>query len=77
MLAALAGSPGASRYAARVMMLSEGKINSHRVVNSAGRTAPGWPEQRVMLESEGVTFKSNGNVDLKQHLWQPNRGEKI
>lgn len=43
----------------------------HRVVNIAGRTAPGWPQQRTLLEEEGVTFKSNGHVDMAQHLWEP------
>jgi len=70
LLAALAGRPGASRYAARCMTLSEGDIPNHRVVNSMGATAHSWLEQRTMLESEGVTFKKNGNVDLKRHLWQ-------
>jgi methylated-DNA-protein-cysteine methyltransferase-like protein len=28
----------------------------HRVVNHAGRTAPGWSEQRQLLEKEGVKF---------------------
>ena len=69
-IAALAGSPGASRYVARVMTDSEGEINNHRVVNSTGRTAPTWDDQRVMLEAEGVTFKANGCVDLKRHLWR-------
>ena len=40
------------------------------VVNSAGRLAPNWPEQRQLLESEGVLFKPNGNVDLKQAQWE-------
>jgi methylated-DNA-protein-cysteine methyltransferase-like protein len=70
-IAALAGSPGAARYVARLMTLSDDDINNHRVVNSVGRTAPGWAEQRIMLEAEGVIFKPNGNVDLKQCLWRP------
>ena len=31
-----------------------GDYPCHRVVNHAGRTAPGWTEQRVLLEQEGV-----------------------
>ena len=42
----------------------------HRVVNSAGQTAPGWTEQRTLLENEGVTFRPNGHVDMKKHLWE-------
>jgi len=41
------------------------------VVNQAGRTAPGWSRQRPLLEAEGVTFKSNGHVDMGRHLWEP------
>ena len=43
----------------------------HRVVNIAGRTAPGWSRQRPLLEEEGVTFKPNGHVDMEKHLWEP------
>ena len=43
----------------------------HRVVNKEGRTAPGWSRQRPLLEEEGVTFKSNGHVDMQRHLWEP------
>ena len=42
----------------------------HRVVNSSGRLAPGWPAQRELLEREGVTFRRNGCVDLSKHLWE-------
>jgi methylated-DNA-protein-cysteine methyltransferase-like protein len=71
LLATLAGKPQNTRWAARYMGLCEG-INNHRVVSSTGRTAPGWDEQRSLLESEGVTFKPNGHVNLKRHLWRPN-----
>ena len=27
--------------------------------------------QRTLLEAEGVTFKPNGHVDMKRHLWEP------
>ena len=43
----------------------------HRVVNVAGRTAPGWKRQRILLEEEGVAFKPNGHVDMSRHLWEP------
>ena len=42
----------------------------HRVVNSAGRTAPHWTEQRPMLEAEGVRFRKNGCVDLTRSGWK-------
>jgi len=41
----------------------------HRVVNSAGRLAPGFFEQKGLLLAEGVLFKKNGNVDLKKFQW--------
>ena len=43
----------------------------HRVVNRLCRTAPGWPEQRRLLESEGIPFRENGTVDLARSLWRP------
>ena len=47
-----------------------GKYPCHRVVNSAGRLAPGFDEQqRSLLENEGVEFKENGCVDMKKYGW--------
>ena len=70
-LALLAGVPRNARLVGRIMSNAPRDLTSHRVVNHAGRTVPGWPEQRVYLESEGVVFKENGNVDLKQCFWRP------
>ena len=42
----------------------------HRVVNSAGRTVPGWTRQRELLEAEGVRFKANGCADLARCGWE-------
>lgn len=46
------------------------ELPCHRVVNSAGRPVPGWPEQRELLLNEGVCFKESGNVDLKRSIWR-------
>ena len=46
-----------------------GDYPCHRVVNHAGRTAPGFLRQRALLEAEGVAFKANGCVDMKQCQW--------
>ncbi len=46
-----------------------GDFPCHRVVNHAGRTAPGWAEQRRLLEAEGVCFKDNGMVDMERFQW--------
>ena len=54
-----------------------GKYPCHRVVNSPGRLAPAWDEQRHLLWAEGVTFKTNGCVDLKKHQWRPTDISKV
>ena len=41
-----------------------GDYPCHRVVDHAGRLAPGWPEQADLLLAEGVPLKANGCVDL-------------
>lgn len=71
LVARLAGYPNHSRLVGRVLdgASAASGIPCHRVVNSQGRTAPGWSEQHKLLEAEGVTFKSNGNVDMKSCLW--------
>lgn len=47
----------------------------HRVVNSKGELAPehvfgGQMAQRDMLLAEGVIFKENGNINLKESILQ-------
>lgn len=44
-----------------------GQYPCHRVINHAGRTAPGWTEQPMLLQREGVRFKKNGCVDLREY----------
>ena len=46
-----------------------GEYPCHRVVNSAGRLAPHFPEQRERLLAEGVGFRANGCVDMKKYQW--------
>ena len=72
-IAALAGWPSHSRMVGRTLRYTPGaeSLPCHRVVNIAGRTAPGWSLQRTLLEQEGVIFKSNGRVDMARHLWEP------
>ena len=72
-IAALAGWPSHSRMVGRTLRYTPGaeKLPCHRVVNIAGRTAPGWSRQRTLLEEEGVTFKPNGHVDVEKYLWEP------
>ena len=70
-IAMLADIPNNSRLVGRAMSFAPKNIPAHRVVNHKGRIAPGWEEQRELLVKEGVSFKTNGNVDLKRHLWVP------
>ncbi len=71
-IAFLTGCPKRSRMVGHAMANAPArpKLPCHRVVNHAGRTAPGWHEQRALLEREGVTFKPNGYVNLERHLWE-------
>lgn len=69
-IALLAGRPGNSRMVGKLMSMAPRDTSSHRVVNHIGRTVFGWAEQRELLEHDGITFKENGCVDLKKHLWR-------
>lgn len=71
-IAKLSGHDRNSRLVGKVLGISEyyGRYPCHRVVNAQGRCAPGWYEQRDLLIQEGVTFKENGNVNLREHQWK-------
>lgn len=70
-IAKLSGHPKNARLVGKALNYSEffGEYPCHRVVNHQGRTVPNWKEQPKLLKEEGITFKSNGNVDLKKHQW--------
>lgn len=70
-IAALIGRERNARLVGRVLSRAEqyGDYPCHRVVNHAGRTAPGWTEQRPLLEAEGVEFRPNGRVDMHRFRW--------
>lgn len=70
-IARMIGREKNSRLVGKVLSMSEyyGKFPCHRVVNHAGRPAPYFHEQRNLLAAEGVTFKENGNVDIKKYQW--------
>ena len=72
-IAALAGWPSHARMVGRTLRYSPKaeRLPCHRVVNKEGRTAPGWSQQRILLEAEGIAFKSNGHVDMLRYLWEP------
>ena len=70
-IARLIGRDKNARLVGKVLSMSEyyGEYPCHRVVNHAGRLVPGWPEQKTLLEQEGIRFKENGCVPLKKYLW--------
>lgn len=70
-IAKLIGREKNARLVGKVLSRAEdyGTYPCHRVVNRAGRTAPGWQEQRLLLEQEGVEFKADGTVDMKRFRW--------
>lgn len=72
-IARLIGREKNARLVGKVMGLAHhyGGYPCHRVVNHAGRLAPGWPEQRALLEEEGVPLKNAAHVDLKACQWEP------
>ena len=76
-VAALAGLGGGARFVGYTLgrSVQYGSYPCHRVVNRFGRPAPGWPEQRALLEAEGVCFKPNGCVDLARFLWDGTKDE--
>lgn len=71
-IAHLLGRPQNSRLVGQALQNVPDSLHlpCHRVVNSQGRTVPGWEEQTVLLAAEGITFKKNGCVNLQKHLWE-------
>ena len=48
----------------------------HRVINAKGEISYSFQRQggdylqKVLLEAEGIEFKSNGKIDLNKYRWQ-------
>lgn len=70
-IARLTGREKSARLVGKVLGISSyyGDYPCHRVVNHKGRLAPGWREQRILLEEEGIPFKDENHVCLKSCLW--------
>ena len=74
-IAKLAGKPNGSRHVVRTLHSSSQKYDLpwHRVVNSKGRISLKDPifydEQKHLLESEGIVFSANDQIDFKKYLW--------
>lgn len=71
-IAFLIGFPAQSRRVGFALRNApeEENLPCHRVVNSQGRTVPGWFSQRRLLIEEGIPFRAGGCVDLKRCRWQ-------
>jgi len=75
-IASLLGQPRNGRVVGWAMRMAPDYLNlpCHRVINRYGELAPGYAFggkeiQKIMLETEGITFKNDGTVNLKKHLW--------
>ena len=70
-IARLTGRDRNARLVGKILSMSEyyGQYPCHRVVNHAGRTAPGFFAQRRRLEEEGVEFRATGCVNLEKYRW--------
>lgn len=71
-IAYLIGRPQCSRMVSHALhnVPADLHLPCHRVVNSQGRPAPCWEEQRVLLADEGVAFKKNGCIDMSRFQWE-------
>lgn len=70
-IAALIGRENQARLVGKVLSMAEqyGDYPCYRVVNHAGRLAPGWREQAELLQKDGILLKNNDHVDLKRYRW--------
>src|SRR5689334_5635521 len=74
-VALLAGAPRGARQVGRILYAHGRTVPWQRVINRFGglstyKVGTG-PEQRALLEKEGVEFTQDGFVDLKKHQWHP------
>lgn len=70
-IARLIGRKKNARLVGRILSRAQdyGDFPCHRVVNAAGRLAPGFAEQRARLLAEGVELRPNGCVDMRHFRW--------
>lgn len=70
-IARLIGRDKNARLVGKVLSMAEyyGKFPCHRVVNHAGRMAPGFVGQSELLNAEGVSLKNDTHVELKIYQW--------
>ena len=72
-IASLVGRPKNARLVGKILSQVElfGDYPCHRAVYSGGRLVPGWLEQKELLETEGILFKSPTNISLREYQWNP------
>jgi len=76
-IARLAGSPRGARQVVRVLHSMSKKHNLpwHRVINSKGeigfKDEEMYVVQKLSLEAEGILVSSDGKLDLKVYLYEP------
>lgn len=70
-IARLIGRDKNARLVGKVLSMAEyyGKFPCHRVVNHAGRMAPGFVGKSELLNAEGVSLKNDTHVELKIYQW--------
>lgn len=70
-IARLIGRDKNARLIGKILSVSSlyGDYPCHMVVSCAGRLAPGWDEQALLLLQEGVELKNENHVDLKKYQW--------
>lgn len=79
-IADLAGLYGKARLVGYALfrVQIEDDIPWHRVINAQGEISYSLQRQggdylqKVLLEEEGIEFKSNGKIDLNKYRWQAN-----
>ncbi len=70
-IARLIGRSKNARLVGKILSRAEyyGTYPCHRVVNHVGRLAPGFASQKERLQAEGVTFKDESHVAMRQCQW--------
>ena len=79
-IADLAGLYGKARLVGYALFRVDLKddIPWHRVINAKGEISYSFQRQggdylqKVLLEEEGIEFKSNGKIDLSKYRWESN-----
>jgi methylated-DNA-protein-cysteine methyltransferase related protein len=74
-VAALADTPRAARQVGRILYFYGRSVPWQRVINYYGGLSTykvGSGElQRALLEKEGLSFRSDGTIDMNQYQWRP------